>query len=278
MSWSSAATLMWSAVSGAISRSSRRATRCAMWNAPSAWPNRECSAPGYTSHAKPICLMRRRRCITWVSSSSAIGRSAALNSMSPCTGSRNTRSLTAETPGTGCIVVNRDGCVAFVAIKDYAQLTTNLRAGGGRGAKMSLVSQVRDVWIERLDGDARGAQRDRVVVEAPLQLRARGTPVATVMRTPGHDLELVRGLLHAESVVAGALTQIDEDSVEIDCAASAFAGRGLLGSVTRGVCARVAIADLELRAREVTADTAMAHGVIAGLPAALRAAQSVFDT
>jgi FdhD protein len=141
---------------------------------------------------------------------------------------------------------------------------------------MSSVSQVRDVWIERLDGDARGAQRDRVVVEAPLQLRARGTPVATVMRTPGHDLELVRGLLHAESVTAGALTQTDDDTVEIDVAASAFAGRGLLSSAACGVCGRVAIADLELRAREVTADTAMAHGVLAGLPAALRAAQSVF--
>src|SRR5262245_11025911 len=141
---------------------------------------------------------------------------------------------------------------------------------------MSSVSQVRDVWIERLDGDARAAERDRVVVEAPLSLRARGTPVATVMRTPGHDLELVRGLLHAESVTAGALRQIDEDAVEIDAAASAFAGRGLLSSAACGVCGRVAIADLELRAREVTADTAMAHGVIAGLPAALRAAQSVF--
>jgi FdhD protein len=138
------------------------------------------------------------------------------------------------------------------------------------------VKQIREVAIERIDGVARRADRDRVVVEAPLELRARGTPVATVMRTPGHDLELVRGLLHAESVAAGGFQQIGPDTVEIDAAPEAFAGRGLLASAACGVCGRVAVADLELRAREVAADTAMAHAVIAGLPEALRATQSVF--
>src|SRR4029078_5359775 len=97
------------------------------------------------------------------------------------------------------------------------------------------------------------------------------------MRTPGHDLELVRGLLHAESVKAGGLAQADDDTVEIDVASSAFAGGGLLSSAACGVCGRVAIADLELRAREVTADTAITRAVLAGLPAALRTAPSGFS-
>jgi FdhD protein len=138
------------------------------------------------------------------------------------------------------------------------------------------VSQIREVGIERIDGDARRSERDRIVIEAALELRARGTPVATIMRTPGHDLELVRGLLHAESIAAGGLAQAGPDAVEVDVAPGAFTGRGLLASAACGVCGRVAIADLELRAREVAADTAIAHGVIAGLPEALRAAQSVF--
>jgi FdhD protein len=138
------------------------------------------------------------------------------------------------------------------------------------------VSQVRELAIERIDGETRRAERDRVVVEAPLQLRARGTAVATIMRTPGHDLELVRGLLHAESIGPAALTQIDDDAIEIDVDSGVFAGRGLLASAACGVCGRVAIADLELRAREVAADTQIAHGVLAQLPEALRAAQSVF--
>ena len=136
---------------------------------------------------------------------------------------------------------------------------------------------MRDVCLERLDGDRREAERDRVVVEAPLQLRARGVPVATIMRTPGHDLELVRGLLHAEAVTGGdTARQIDDDAVEIDCDASAFAARGLLASAACGVCGRVAIADLELRAREVTSDVTIERAMLTRLPDALRAAQSVF--
>ena len=138
------------------------------------------------------------------------------------------------------------------------------------------MTAVRDVVIDHLDGEARSTTRDRVVVEAPLQLRARGTPVATIMRTPGHDLELVRGLLHAESVTAAVISQLDDDAVELDVDPAAFAARGLLSSAACGVCGRVAIADLEQRAREVTADTAIAHAVVAQLPERLRAAQSVF--
>lgn len=137
----------------------------------------------------------------------------------------------------------------------------------------------REIAIERLDGATRTSVRDAVVVEAPLQLRARGTPVATIMRTPGADLELVRGLLHAEGVAngTGPFVQVDEDAVDIDVAPDAFAGRGLLSSAACGVCGRVAIADLELRAREVAADTRVSSSVLGTLPPKLRDAQSVFE-
>ena len=152
-----------------------------------------------------------------------------------------------------------------------------------------------EVTIERLDGPVRASARDAVVVEAPLQLRARGAPVATIMRTPGADIELVRGLLHAEGIAIGAhahtagivgdagigsraIVQIDEDAVEIDVPADAFAGRGLLSSAACGVCGRVAIADLELRATEVSADTRVSASILATMPATLREAQSVFAT
>ncbi len=143
----------------------------------------------------------------------------------------------------------------------------------------------RKVAIERIDlalepalglAGTRTAERDQVVLEAPLQLRARGTPVATIMRTPGHDLELVTGLLHAESVPPAICVQVDEDAVDVDIDPSAFAGRGLLSSAACGVCGRVAIADLELRAKEVSADTRVAHAVLAAMPDVLRAAQQVF--
>jgi len=139
------------------------------------------------------------------------------------------------------------------------------------------MSRVIDVAIERSDGGVRTDDRDRVVVEAPLQLRARGVPVATIMRTPGHDLELVRGLLHAESIGSVAMHQDGEDGVELDIAADAFAGRGLLASAACGVCGRVAIADLETRARSVETDASTTFAVLAELPARLREAQALFD-
>lgn len=133
----------------------------------------------------------------------------------------------------------------------------------------------RELSIERIDGDQRGDVTDRVVVENPLELRARGTAVATIMRTPGADLELVRGLLHAEGLAANA-TRVDADVVELDVDPAAFAGRGLLSSAACGVCGRVAIADLERRAREIRSDAIVTRQALARMPAGLRGAQSVF--
>jgi FdhD protein len=138
------------------------------------------------------------------------------------------------------------------------------------------MERVRDIAIERIDGTARRPERDRVVVEAPLVVRARDTAVATIMRTPGHDLELVRGLLHAEAIV-GPIAQRDPDTVVVDVDPAAFASRGLLASAACGVCGRAEIADLELKARTVEADTAIRREVIAGFPAALRSSQTIFD-
>src|SRR3569623_3027941 len=116
------------------------------------------------------------------------------------------------------------------------------------------MSRVIDIAIERSEGDQRTAARDHVVVEAPLQLRARGVPVATIMRTPGNDLELVRGLLRAESHAPCAARQEGEDGVELDTDEAAFARRGLLASAACGVCGCAAIADLETRAKSVDSD------------------------
>ncbi|HEY1550018.1 MAG TPA: hypothetical protein VGG28_19450, partial [Kofleriaceae bacterium] len=122
------------------------------------------------------------------------------------------------------------------------------------------------VAIERVDGRARTSAVDHVVDEAPLQLRARGVPVATLMRTPGDDLELARGLLHAESIAHAGVTQVDADAIDVDVDAGAFTGRGLLASAACGVCGRVAIADLEQRARPIEADTTIGVDVLAALP------------
>jgi FdhD protein len=140
--------------------------------------------------------------------------------------------------------------------------------------------------------------RDRVVVEAPLELRARdGSPLTVTMRTPTgerDDLELARGLLHAEGVLAAGeaacvrradpatLSRDEIDNVVVvDLAADAVAARwpprALAATSACGVCGKASIAALELRAAPVASDLELPAALVAELPDRLRAAQQVFD-
>ena len=71
--------------------------------------------------------------------------------------------------------------------------------------------------MERWDGAAHGRADDVVAAEEPLQVALDGEPFAVVMRTPGHDLELVLGLLFVEGLLKG----VD------DVAAAAVAASGV---------------------------------------------------
>ena len=64
------------------------------------------------------------------------------------------------------------------------------------------MSATRSFDVARVEGEARTRREDAVVVEEPLEIRLSGDPIATTMRTPGHDRELVLGFLFAEGVIA----------------------------------------------------------------------------
>ncbi|WP_237224983.1 formate dehydrogenase accessory sulfurtransferase FdhD [Rothia nasisuis] len=49
-----------------------------------------------------------------------------------------------------------------------------------------------------------GRRADALTAEEPLEIRLDGTTVTTTMRTPGHDIELAHGFLHAEGLLVGA--------------------------------------------------------------------------
>ena len=61
---------------------------------------------------------------------------------------------------------------------------------------------------------------DQVAAEEPLQLMLDGEPLSIVMRTPGQDLELALGLLHAERVL-GALEDIESIAISAESGESA---------------------------------------------------------
>jgi FdhD protein len=143
--------------------------------------------------------------------------------------------------------------------------------------------------VERVDagrGD-READHDDVVIEAPLEIRAGGEPLAVVLRTPGHDLELVRGLLYAEGVLAagdgdavvapadgsGDAVDLALDRGEID---RRWPRRALAMNSACGACGKPSIAALETRAAAVASELVVPAALVAALPDRLRAAQPVF--
>lgn len=68
-----------------------------------------------------------------------------------------------------------------------------------------ITRSARVTRIVRDDGRlAPDTRADALAVEEPLEIRVDGQSLTTTMRTPGHDFELVTGLLHAEGLIAEA--------------------------------------------------------------------------
>lgn len=152
-------------------------------------------------------------------------------------------------------------------------------------------ASVQERRVERVElGGERLAVEDRLVVEAPLELRAGGVSLVVIMRTPGHDRELARGLLFAEGIIdaaeqlenmaapAGLAADERGNVLETGLPADVRApARSLPAAASCGVCGKRSLADLELRVHAVRAALTVPAGVIAELPARLRQAQAVFD-
>lgn len=134
---------------------------------------------------------------------------------------------------------------------------------------------------------------DDLAVEAPLVLgleAAPGTPseaIATLMRTPGHDLELAAGWLCVESGVAApadivqlrSCREDDTDRVHVTLAEGVRPPRprAFVTSAACGVCS-ADVLDLGplRRAEPYPPGWRVAAEVVAGLPEALRTGQRAF--
>ena len=145
--------------------------------------------------------------------------------------------------------------------------------------------------IERIRGGAREDTDDEVAIEAPLEIRVGGKALTVVMRTPGHDEELARGFLYAESLVDGAADIVsiarpaaltgDEVGNVVDVTlrpgARVPAGERLFyASSSCGVCGKNAISALRVRAPLVSSTLTVAAATLASLPDRLRPTQPLF--
>ena len=139
------------------------------------------------------------------------------------------------------------------------------------------------------------AVQDELVMEEPLELRAHGKTMAIIMRTLGHDLELLGGLLHAEGVLLageeiGHLAVVNPDElgdlergnvVELHLPAELvrerWAERQVMTSSACGVCGASALTVLDGLATPIRSDMQWSHKMITEVPNELKRHQAVFE-
>ncbi len=147
----------------------------------------------------------------------------------------------------------------------------------------------------RVDGAAAAAPgNDPVVVEEPLEVRIGARSLLVTMRTPGADLDLVRGLLFTEGLV--------EDARDVGgvahCGDVPVAARGNVVTVSLrpgarlveenalrvglvssacGVCGKTTLEAVAVQAPAVGPGPRLTRALVEGLPAALRGGQALFD-
>ena len=151
--------------------------------------------------------------------------------------------------------------------------------------------------IVAVRGESLEVRDDRIVGEAPLEIRAAGphqepVAVAVTMRTPGHEAELAVGFLRTEGLLDGqevvgttggdvaALSQPD-DTIVVRLSHpfddSKVAERHFVATASCGICGKASIDEVALRADPIPSGPVVSRAVVLALPDLLRAAQRAFD-
>jgi FdhD protein len=146
--------------------------------------------------------------------------------------------------------------------------------------------------VQRVSADgARVRAPDWIAAEVPLELRVGGKPFTVLMRTPGEDEELVRGLFFAEGIIHAAAELVSVrptsarrrpqggDVLDVELARGRSAPRGqrsLISNSSCGVCGKRTLASLEVQGSALHSELQVSRRVLGGLPDALRAAQVGF--
>jgi FdhD protein len=138
---------------------------------------------------------------------------------------------------------------------------------------------------------------DTLVGEEPLEIRVAGTSqlpvaIAVTMRTPGSEVELAVGFLRTEGLIQdgdvvavesgdpAALAQPD-DTVIVRLRrpfdASVIAERHFIATASCGICGKATLGEIAVRCDTLPTGPVVTREVVIGMPATLRAAQSVFE-
>lgn len=157
---------------------------------------------------------------------------------------------------------------------------------------MSRVT-VRTPVVRYRDGGF-GSRADSVAGEEPLEIRVGGRALTTTMRTPGADIELAHGLLHAEGVIgsrddvlaARYCSGVGPDGrntynvLEVGLADPAAADRvrprAVVTTSACGVCGSESIEQIVRSGRHPLGQITLDPATICALPDRLRAQQRAF--
>ena len=166
-----------------------------------------------------------------------------------------------------------------------------------RDVRQPPVRHVSSRRIVAVRGESLEVRDDRVVGEAPLEIRAAGprqdpVAVAITMRTPGHEAELAVGFLRSEGLIRGdetitsspgdpaALSQPD-DTIVVRLSKpfdhGALAQRHFVATASCGICGKASIDEVAVRCDPIPAGPVVSRAVILALPDLMRAAQRAFE-
>jgi FdhD protein len=134
-----------------------------------------------------------------------------------------------------------------------------------------------------------------LVVEEPLEIRVNDSPFTVTMRTPGHDLELARGLLLTEGLIdrdadiaqvrhcdVGEAADTDiPNIVTVRLTRTPAAGklwqRTLMAGTSCGLCGKAALEAVAMRTRPLPHSSSVGPETLLSLPHALRRGQALFE-
>lgn len=128
---------------------------------------------------------------------------------------------------------------------------------------------------------------DLVAVEEPLEIRLGDVPIAVLMRTPGHDADLVRGFAITEAIVLGvhelsAPRDLGEGRWELKLAEGVVVDpeqfrRNMYSSSSCGVCGKASIDAVLIAASTLPTGPVVSLDVLNRLSAQMRDQQRGFD-
>jgi FdhD protein len=127
---------------------------------------------------------------------------------------------------------------------------------------------------------------DELAAEEPLEIRIAGEPITVTMRTPGHDLELVAGMLVAENLIDIATRPVmRKDHPNVVNVALAGGDRSRVEamrhtsvmSASCGLCGKASIESLHQNFPPVDDDVTITADLVQQMVRVLGAAQKTFE-